>query len=307
MLLEVCNLYRRYGEREAVAGLSFGVESGEIFGLLGPNGAGKSSTLGMIAGLIRPDAGSIRVAGIAGERARERIGFVPQALALYPALTACEKLTFWGEIYGLKRHQLQERIRAVLDLVGLSERSQEPVARFSGGMQRRLNLAIGLIHQPQLLLLDEPTVGVDPQSRNRIFEGIEQLNREGLSILYTSHQLGEVEQLCHRVAVLDRGRIIAQGSPAELVARSGQGLVVLGVSAPLEEQLARLVVLPDVLNVQQAPGQVTIATARPQQVLAPVLEVLNKAGLAVQSVQLVEPSLEAVFLQLTGRSLRDEP
>ncbi|BAC91413.1 ABC transporter ATP-binding protein [Gloeobacter violaceus] len=312
MLLDACDLHKSYGERQAVAGLTFQVAAGEIFGLLGPNGAGKSTTIKMLAGLVRPDRGSVRVAGLELARsaceAKRLVGIVPQELAVYPGLSARDNLAFWGELYGLSGRRLAERIGAVLEVVGLAERGREPVERFSGGMQRRLNLAIGLIHEPRLLLLDEPTVGVDPQSRNRIFEGIEQLSRAGMAIVYTSHYLEEVERLCRRVAIVDGGRLVAEGTPAQLQSGAGHGLVVLTVQQPLEETAGALAALAGVVGVHQeeGSGRVTIAAERPQQVLVAALEVLGKAEIGVLGVQLIESSLEAVFLQLTGRSLRDE-
>ncbi|HEX2981703.1 MAG TPA: ABC transporter ATP-binding protein, partial [Anaerolineaceae bacterium] len=221
MAVVVQNLQKSFGPREAVAGISFSIAAGEIFGLLGPNGAGKSTTISMLAGLTSPTGGLIRMDGADllghSRQIKARLGLVPQELALYPTLTARDNLAFFGQIYGLRGKTLQQRIGEVLEIVQLSERAGEPIERFSGGMKRRINLAIGLLHHPDLLFLDEPTVGVDPQSRNAIFESIEALNQAGMTVIYTTHYMEEAERLCHRVAILDHGQIIALDTPANLI------------------------------------------------------------------------------------------
>ncbi len=308
MVLSVRSLHKVYGTRQAVAGLSFEVAPGEIFGLLGPNGAGKSTTVQMIAGLVAPSAGSIAIAGFDvvrdPKRARRRVGFVPQEIALYAALSGEDNLAFWGQMYGLSGQYLKKRIELVLELVGLAERRRDRVGAYSGGMQRRLNLAAGLLHEPELLLLDEPTVGVDPQSRNRIFEGIEQLNREGLTIIYTSHYLEEVERLCHRVAIIESGKLLALDSPSQLKA-TGTGLIELTLPVSIKSLEAQLLALGGVRSVVQNSNIATIEADHPQQVLAAVLDLITRSHLPVENVRLVEPSLETVFLRLTGRGLRD--
>ena len=221
-ILEVNNLVKKYGEATVVKGINFQVEQGEIFGLLGPNGAGKTQTISMITGVIPPTAGTARIDGhdilTDAAAAKQISGLVPQDLALYPALSARANLNFFGRIYGLRGQPLKERVEDVLHVVSLTERADEPVENYSGGMKRRVNIAAGLVHQPRLLFLDEPTVGVDPQSRNQIFESVLRLNRErGMSIIYTSHYMEEVELLCKRVAIIDQGRIIALDSIRNLI------------------------------------------------------------------------------------------
>ncbi|NLG95934.1 MAG: ABC transporter ATP-binding protein [Chloroflexi bacterium] len=233
-ILEARNLVKKFGSVTAVNDLSFSIEEGEVFGLLGPNGAGKSTTISMLTGLFPPDSGSIRIVGCDAvteiDKIRPLIGVVPQELALYPALSARENLYFFGEIYGLTGTRLRERVYNVLEIVGMTGRANDPVETYSGGMKRRTNLAIGLVHNPRLLFLDEPTTGVDPQSRNHIFESIERLNREeGMSILYTTHYMEEAERLCDRVAIIDGGKIIALDTPRNLIAMLGGGIIQIGL------------------------------------------------------------------------------
>ena len=211
-MIQADNLRKRYGALTAVDGISFEVRSGETFGLLGPNGAGKTTTLNLLVGTLTPDGGSVYINGEAdptNATVRQQIGYAPQAIALYGELTAEENLTFFGRLYGLSARQLRERARQALDLTGLSDRRQDRVRTFSGGMKRRLNLACALIHDPPVLLLDEPTVGVDPQSRNLIFDKIEWLRGQGRTIVYTTHYIEEAQRLCDRVAIMDHGRILA--------------------------------------------------------------------------------------------------
>jgi ABC-2 type transport system ATP-binding protein len=226
-ILEVEGLRKSYGSRRAVDGLSFAVRPGEIFGLLGPNGAGKSTTLSMLSTLFPPDEGSIVLDGVDVVRdpaaIRPRLGLVPQELALYPALSARDNLSFFGRIYGLGGRRLDERVDATLEVVGLRERADDAVKTFSGGMTRRLNIACGLVHSPKVLFLDEPTVGVDPQSRNFIFEHVQRLRADGMTILYTSHYMEEVQRLCDRVAIVDEGRLLALDSPQALIREQARG------------------------------------------------------------------------------------
>ncbi len=227
-ILEARSLVKRYGALTAVDDVSFSMEEGEVFGLLGPNGAGKSTLISMLTGLFPPDSGSIRILGIDAvaevEKVKHLIGIVPQDLALYPTLSAKENLRFFGEIYGMGGKRLSDRITDLLEIVSMTERANDAVLSCSGGMKRRINLAVGLINNPRLLFLDEPTVGVDPQSRNHIFESVQRLNNEeGMSILYTTHYMEEAERLCHRIAIIDRGQIIALDTPRNLIAMHGWG------------------------------------------------------------------------------------
>ncbi len=273
--IEVRGLVRRFGARTAVDGLDLELQRGQALGLLGPNGAGKTTTIRILSTLCAPSAGSVRVLGLDPQREaaalRARIGVVPQELALYDALRARENLAFYGRMHGLAGARLERRVDWALELAGLRERAQDLVRTYSGGMKRRLNLVAALLHEPELVFMDEPTVGVDPQSRNHVFEMVERLHAEGLTLVYSTHQLGEVERLCDRIVILDAGRSVAQGTLAEL--QRGQGTAA--------KAYARV----------ELDGEVR---AR-----------LERAGVAFR-VEEELPNLEAVFLALTGRALRDE-
>ncbi len=257
-ILEVENLVKKYGNFEAVKGLSFSVQEGEVFGLLGPNGAGKTQTISMLTGVVTPTSGTARIGGYdlrtQMKKVKEINGLVPQDLALYPTLSARANLSFFGRIYGLSGKQLKERVDDVLQVVALTERADQAVEKYSGGMKRRVNIAAGLVHQPRLLFLDEPTVGVDPQSRNQIFESVQRLNRErGMSVVYTSHYMEEVELLCNRVAIVDQGKIIALDTIKNLTALLGGGVIYVGLASIDENILAALKALPAVKDVELVP------------------------------------------------------
>jgi ABC-2 type transport system ATP-binding protein len=293
-----------------VDGLSFTVAPGEIFGLLGPNGAGKSTTIGMLATLTRPDAGRIEIEGIdvarEPERVRPLLGYVPQELALYPALSARDNLAFFGRIYGLGGRKLAARVDEVLEVVGLRDRAGDAVRTFSGGMMRRLNLAVGLVHAPKLLLLDEPTVGVDPQSRNFIFEHVLQLRDAGLTILYTSHYMEEVQRLCDRVAIVDEGRLLALDSPQTLIAELGEGLLIIGLPPGGAEAVTACATTLNALGkVTMRDGLLYVEAQRVNQALLELLDLCQVRQMGLRSLQVLEPSLESVFLRLTGKRLRD--
>ncbi len=323
-ILEVDNLTKRYGELTAVDGVSFQVEVGEVFGLLGPNGAGKTTLISMLTGVLPPTAGTARIGGhdirTAMDRAKQINGLVPQDVALYSTLSARANITFFGQIYGLRGQALRDRVDDVLRIVGLTERADDRVETFSGGMRRRVNIAAGLVHQPRLLFLDEPTVGVDPQSRNHIFESVTQLNRErGMSIIYTSHYMEEVEMLCSRAAIIDQGRIIALDSVKNLVALLGGGVIHVGISHADEALLAQIAALPIVqealpLNVPRddedteprTDGAVIKIVVEPgQDALVSIIGLLNAEGVTITSLEILNPNLESVFLHLTGKKLRD--
>jgi len=306
-LLQVSNLCKRYDERRAVDGVSFDVQAGEIFGLLGPNGAGKTTTLGMLATLVGPTAGEAWVEGrsVVGDRdeVRARIGLVPQQVCLYPGLTAEENLFFMGQMYGLRGDRLGQRVERMLKLAGLQGRRGEVVGTLSGGMKRRLNLACGLIHDPKVLLLDEPTVGVDPQSRERIFESVEGLARNGLAILYTTHYMEEAERLCQRVAILDEGKIVAHGTKAELGNLMGGQVVAFSLkTAPSTVLSARLTEM----NAQEvAPLRFRLVSNSADQVITDLLACLETQNSTLAELSLHRPNLGEVFLHLTGKELRD--
>jgi ABC-2 type transport system ATP-binding protein len=310
MILHVEGLSKRYGELRAVDNLTFSLERGERFGLLGPNGAGKTTTISMLVGALKPTSGRVLLDGkpLGGETdpARKKIGYVPQELALHQDLSALDNLKFFGALYGLHGVVLEKRTDAALDLVGLRERQKSRVSEFSGGMKRRLNLAAALLHEPELLILDEPTVGVDPQSRNAIFENLETLLREGTTLLYTTHYMEEVERLCDKIAIVDHGKLVVQGSLSQLkesVARTGTRLkVTLERGQYLDEATRKALGIP----VELFDGGFVASLAHTHEDTEKLLGVLRVHGLSVCALATDEPDLEDVFLELTGTSLRDE-
>lgn len=276
------NLRKSFGKTVAVDGISFEIMPHEVFGLLGPNGAGKTTTVNMIVGLLKPDSGRVELSGLGSPKnpkVRARIGVAPQTLSLYDDLSAQENLECFGRLYGLSGKRLQERVAWSLDLVGLSERKDDRVKKFSGGMKRRLNLAVALVHNPEYLILDEPTVGVDPQSRNAIFENIEQLKNEGCTIVYTTHYMEEAERLCDRVGIMDRGRLLALDTVDALIKQHGGNSTVIA---------------------ERADGEQRIETHNPIEEIIRLQKETELHGFRV-----LNPSLETVFLKLTGRTLRD--
>jgi ABC-2 type transport system ATP-binding protein len=310
MMLEATGLSKRYGATLAVDSLSLSLERGMRFGLLGPNGAGKTTTISMLVGALKPDTGQVLLDGkpLGGETdpVRRKIGYVPQELALHQDLTAIDNLRFFGALYGLHGAALEKRTDAALDLVGLRDRQRSRVTEFSGGMKRRLNLAAALLHEPELLILDEPTVGVDPQSRNAIFENLETLLAQGVTLLYTTHYMEEVERLCETVAIMDHGRIVTQGSLSQL-------------KGTLPQSATRLrVLLEGGVTISDAQlGSLDLPTARLEGGFVAslhdthveterLLRTLREHGLQVRSLTTDQPNLEDVFLHLTGKSLRDE-
>jgi ABC-2 type transport system ATP-binding protein len=305
------DLRKRYGERLAVDGVGFQVAAGETYGLLGPNGAGKTTTISMICGLLRRDGGEVTVAGVSLDRdpgaVKAAIGYVPQDVALYQDLTGRENLRFWARMYGLAGGELADRVDGALTVVGLTERAGDKVAAYSGGMQRRLNIAAGLLHRPRLLVLDEPTVGVDPQSRNAILENVEALGGEGVAVLYTTHYMEEAERLCDRVGIIDQGRLIAEGTRRELVATIGErDRIELAASGDLVGLAAAARrALDGVDEATVVAGGLHLVGRDGRRLLPRLLELAEQAGVEVTSVEVVEPDLEAVFLHLTGKALRD--
>jgi len=309
-IVEVHNLQKQYGDFQAVKGLDFVIKQGEIFGFLGPNGAGKTTTISMLSTLLTPTSGSATVCGFdlvkQPNEVKKRIGLVPQDLALYPTLSARDNLEFFGSIYGLRGKALKERVNWALELVGLADRAKDAIEKYSGGMKRRINIAAGLMHRPEILFLDEPTVGVDPQSRNYIFENIERLNKEGLTILYTTHYMEEAERLCNRIAIIDQGSIIALDTPKALINSIGGGIIHLGLLNGKGEAVAtQAQSLKSIKSIRRSDGRVEIETYRAQEALIGVLEVTNQLNAQVTSLQILEPNLETVFLHLTGKKLRD--
>jgi ABC-2 type transport system ATP-binding protein len=309
-IIMVEDLWKTYGETDAVQGLSFEIFRGEFFGLLGPNGAGKTTTIGILSGLIEPTRGGVSIEGIdlfsRPREAKAKLGLVPQSFALYPTLSARDNLIFFGRIYGLKGKRLKERMASVLNLVALTDRANQTVATFSHGMKRRLNIAAGLLHEPGILILDEPTVGVDTQSRNAILESIHSLNESGVTVLYTTHHIDEAERLCGRVAIMDQGKIIALGSPDRLIRDLGKGLINLSLNACVDERLMeqmRRFGLVRVVDDQKR--RIHIETDRPDQASRELLELMESRDGLVKTLDISEPNLETVFIHLTGRNLRD--
>ena len=309
-IITVEDLHKSFGELEAVRGISFQIAQGEVFGLLGPNGAGKTTTISIMTGLLKATSGTVRMngeqLGSNSNGLKGKIGFVPQELALYPTLSAYDNLIFFGRIYGLKGKALKDRVDEVLNVVGLANRAKDRIDTYSGGMKRRVNIAAGLLHQPEIIFLDEPTVGVDPQSRNAIFESVEALNKAGLTILYTTHYMEEAERLCDRVAIVDHGQIIALDTPKSLIRGMGGGLLKVGLlNGKLDAVLQKTSLLASVKDIHTLNDQLMIRTTQAQEALVGVLDIASKLDARVTSLEILEPNLETVFLHLTGSSLRD--
>ena len=312
-MLAVSKLSKRFGGRVAVDGVSFQIRSGETVGFLGPNGAGKTTTLAMITGLVSPDAGVVLLDGEPvtdrADATKRRIGLVPQDLALFDELSAGANLELFGGLFGVPRALLKQRASEALALVGLADRLHEQVAGFSGGMKRRLNIAGAMLHDPDLILLDEPTVGVDPQSRNAIFENIEELKRRGKTLLYTTHYMEEAERLCDRILIIDHGRIVADDTPHGLYARvptSREVLVELEQPEAGSTLVEKLAMIPGVVMAKPSPRGLRIEVSDFGGALARCLELIASDGRTVLSVQAGRVSLERVFMALTGHALRDE-
>ena len=309
-VLECRGLTKRYGERTVVDDVGFTIAAGETYGLLGPNGAGKTTIISMLCGLLRRDGGSVRVIGrdldTEPQLVQGAVGYVPQNLAIYPDLSPVENLRFFGRLQGLGGRSLTARVDEVMETIGLIERADDRSGDFSGGMKRRLNIGIGLLHEPSLLILDEPTVGVDPQSRDAILASVEQLGATGIGVLYTTHYMEEAERLCDRVGIVDRGKMVAEGTRRELVALVGEhDRVRLGLEAGHAAAADRLRALPEVLSVASSDHRLDLSLADSHHALPSILSAAEAAGARVLSVEVVEPDLEAVFLHLTGRALRN--
>jgi len=309
-VIEVEGLRKHYGDLVAVDDVSFVAEAGSIFGLLGPNGAGKSTTIGCISGLLKPTAGRCRVMGhdvvSDGPASRRELGVVPQELALYEDLSARENLLFWGGAYGMSGEPLKQRINEVLELTGLIDRAREPVKKFSGGMKRRLNFACGVVHSPRTLLLDEPTVGVDPQSRVKLLELVEAQTKSGTCVLYTTHYMEEAEKLCDKLAIIDHGKIIAAGTLAELRSILGERDVLrLNGKFDKNKVMAPLSGMKGIEVVAADEAALTLAVLGASSRLSEIFGALTAAGAEVRETTLSQPSLESLFIKLTGKELRE--
>lgn len=311
-ILEIHNLVKKYGDFTAVQDVSFHIEQGEIFSLLGPNGAGKTTTISVLSTLLTPTSGDVIIGGYSVTRepmaVRNLIGVVPQEIALYDDMTARENLIFWGQMYGLNGKMLLDRVKAVLAEIGLSDRAKDRVKTFSGGMKRRVNIGVGLLHRPHLLFMDEPTVGIDPQSRRAILDAVKNLNQQGMTVLYTTHYMEEAQELSDRVGIIDHGHLIALGTQAELTRQIGEkeALVLHLAEGEHADPLAAAVRgIPGIIQADSADGSLTLLCVEAEEILAPVITQANNLNTRIRSVEIQEPNLEAVFLHLTGRALRD--
>ena len=308
-MLQISHLSKSYESLKAVDDISLEIREGEIFGFLGPNGAGKTTTISMVAGLLKPDSGSIIINGMNLDKEvrniRKIMGIVPQDMAFYEELTARENLQFWGKLYGMGGKELQSRIESYLEKTGLKGRENEALKKYSGGMKRRINLIIGLLHQPRLLLLDEPTTGIDVQTKLNIFDTIREAASLGTTVLYTTHNLKEAEDLCSRIAIMDSGKILAMGTLEELIKLVGEKDIVL-ISGPFGAEDARTVITgfkeAEVLSL--AEGKIVLSLEASKSIPL-LLENCFKAGLRIDGITIKQPNLESVFLKLTGRELRE--
>jgi len=308
--IEVLNLHKSFGENKAVQGVEFNVKQGEIYSLLGPNGAGKTTTISMLSCLLHPDEGDARIMGhsIREEQmgVKSVLGVVPQEIALYEDLTARENLTFWGKMYGLRGGALKARVEEVLDIIGLRDRAKERVGKYSGGMKRRVNIGVALLHKPQVIYMDEPTVGIDPQSRRNILDSVVDLKKQGMTVLYTTHYMEEAQELSDHIGIMDHGKMIANGTHDELVKLvGGQTRIDLTLNMPSSIVLDEWRAVEGVSKVSAENGLVTVLVGDSNEVLPRLFDVTNRLSARITSVDILEPNLEAVFLHLTGRALRD--
>jgi ABC-2 type transport system ATP-binding protein len=308
--IQVHNLQKRFGEFEAVKKGNFEVQQGEIFSLLGPNGAGKSTTISMLSCLLEPSGGEAYIMGHSvkteAPAVKASIGVVPQEIALYPDLSARENLDFWGKMYGLRGSVLSQRVDEVLEIIGLADRQKDRVDKFSGGMKRRVNIGAALLHKPAVIIMDEPTVGIDPQSRRHILDNVKELNAQGMSVLYTTHYMEEAQELSDHIAIMDQGQVVACGTHAELVKMVGElDRIDLTINAESERVISDWRLAAGVHRVSAENGHLTLLAEDSNLVLPHLFESATKAKVRITSVEIREPNLEAVFLHLTGKALRD--
>jgi ABC-2 type transport system ATP-binding protein len=308
--IEVQALHKAFGELKAVEGVSFEVEKGEIFSLLGPNGAGKTTTISMLSCLLHPDAGDALVMGHSIKTdqmgVKSTLGVVPQDIALYEDMSARENLNFWGKMYGLRGPALKIRVDEVLEVIGLTERAKDRVEKYSGGMKRRVNIGVALLHKPQVIFMDEPTVGIDPQSRRNILDSVVALKNGGMTVLYTTHYMEEAQELSDHIAIMDQGKLIATGTNQELVQIVGEmDRITLSINAEAGKVIEAWKAIPGVKKVTAGDGSLTILADDSNRVLPRLFETAAATNVRILTVAIQEPNLESVFLHLTGRALRD--
>ena len=308
-MLKVSNLTKTFGRVVAVDHIDFKVSIGEIFGFLGPNGAGKTTTINMICGLLKPDSGDIELDGqlLTADRPslRQKLGVVPQEIALYEELNAIENLNFWGQLYDMHGKILRSKISELLELSGLADRARDRVKTYSGGMKRRLNMIAGLLHNPALLLLDEPTVGIDPQARHNILDSVKEIAAQGTTILYTTHYLDEAEDLCDRLAIIDHGRILAMGTQEEMKQIVGENSIIRISGDIIKEEIEALVKRFPYINLESLQEREVLLSIPSAAGAGESIEAVINSGIKIDHLQIREPSLDSVFIKLTGRELRD--
>jgi linearmycin/streptolysin S transport system ATP-binding protein len=308
--IEVDCLYKSFGDFQAVQGATFSARAGEVLSLLGPNGAGKSTTISMLSGLLAPTDGDACIMGFSvtkqPELAKASLGVVPQDIALYPDLSARENLVFWGKMYGLRGAALKARVDEVLEIIGLTDRQKDHVGKFSGGMKRRVNIGAALLHKPAVVIMDEPTVGIDPQSRRHILDNVKELNQQGMTVLYTTHYMEEAAELSHHIAIMDKGKVIAYGTHDDLIKMVGeQTRIDVTLTVEAEKLLDAWRATEGVARIDALDGKVTVLVDDSNRVLPRLFDAASKHGARITSVDIQEPNLETVFLHLTGRALRD--
>ena len=308
--IEVTDLYKSFDDLQAVQDVSFQVPAGEVLGLLGPNGAGKSTIISMLSGLLNPTGGDASIMGHSVTRepaaAKASLGVVPQDIALYPDLSARENLVFWGKMYGLRGAALQARVDEVLKVIGLTDRQKDKVGKFSGGMKRRVNIGAALLHKPAVIIMDEPTVGIDPQSRRHILDNVKELNQQGMTVLYTTHYMEEAAELSHHIAIMDQGKLIAYGTHDELIKMVGeQTRIDITINTEADNILPAWQKTEGVSKIDASDGRVTALVDDSNRVLPRLFDIAAEMDVRITSIDIQEPNLETVFLHLTGRALRD--